>query len=264
MAKFCSKCGTELNDSSAFCPNCGTSVGAPVAPAAPAAPAAPVSPAPEKPVREKKPRVAPVSAYTADNQKPSDAIQGLIDKIKANPKCLILPGAIVAGVLVLALVLSLVFGGGYTDALDNYVDLFMGKSSAIAKSAPDAYWDYMEEEEDTTLKELKETFEDEYDEQIEAMEEFFGKRVKLTYEVIEEDELSARKLKKIAESLADDYDMDVKVSEGYMIEVELLLKGSEEELEQTQEFTVLKIDGKWYLVNMYEYDGEYSVNFIVN
>ncbi len=261
MAKFCSNCGTEMNDSSAFCPNCGTSAG-PVA--TPAAPVTPEAAAPVKPVREKKPRVAPVSAYTADNEKPNDKIQGLIDKIKGNPKCLIVPGAIVAGVLVVALVLSIVFGGGYTDAIDNYVDLFMGKSSAIAKSAPDAYWDYLEEEEDITLKELKKDFEENYEDEMGAMEEFLGKNVKFTYEVTDEDELSERKLKKIADALSEDYGMDVEVSDGYMLELEFVLKGSEEKIEQTVEYGVLKIDGKWYMVNLYESNGNYSVSFVVD
>lgn len=259
MAKFCPNCGTELNDSSAFCPNCGSSVGAPAAPAAPVNPAAPV-----KPVQEKKPRVKPVSAYTADAQKPDDAIQRLIDKIKGNPKCLILPGAIIAGVLVVALVLSLVLGGGYTDALDNYVNMFMGKSSAIGKSAPAAYWDYLEEEEGTTLKELKKEFEKDYADEMDAMETFLGKKIKMTYEVLDEDELSSRKLKKIAEALENDYGMDVKVSAGYILEVELTLKGSEDKISNEQEFAVLKIDGDWYLVNLYESGGNYRVSFLVN
>jgi hypothetical protein len=34
MARFCDKCGTRLNDSSAFCPSCGAAVTSPAAPAA--------------------------------------------------------------------------------------------------------------------------------------------------------------------------------------------------------------------------------------
>ena len=54
---FCSKCGTQLPDGSAFCSNCGNAIAAPAAPAVPVAPVAPVAPA--APVYEAP--VAPVA-----------------------------------------------------------------------------------------------------------------------------------------------------------------------------------------------------------
>lgn len=72
---FCSKCGTQLPEGSAFCTNCGNRVGAPVAPAAPAQPiqppvtpvqvAPPVTPvAPAAPVVQVAPPVTPVNFNT--------------------------------------------------------------------------------------------------------------------------------------------------------------------------------------------------------
>ena len=59
--RYCSKCGTSMEDTARFCPNCGT-----IAEVQPAAPAAPVNPAPEatyNPAPQAAYNPAPQAAY---------------------------------------------------------------------------------------------------------------------------------------------------------------------------------------------------------
>ena len=59
---FCSKCGTQLPDGSAFCSNCGNPTAAPAAPVAPVTPVAEApAPAPVAPVATVAPAPAPVA-----------------------------------------------------------------------------------------------------------------------------------------------------------------------------------------------------------
>lgn len=269
MAKFCPNCGTALEESSAFCPNCGTPVGKSEAPQAPAAapqapqsyqaPAAPQAPvAPQAP---QTPKAPPASAHAPDAVKPNDKIQGFIDKCKANPKRLILPCAILAGVLALVIVLNVLFSGGYTSAIDNVMDTMNGDANALEDLAPDAYWDYLEEEEDITLKDLKKDFKEEYEEFEEMMKEFSDGKIKYSYKVEDKDKIDKDDLEDYEDAFKDQFDRSVKITDGYELELEIIMKQGKETDSTSSDMIVLKIDGKWYCVDISDYGDEYRFSF---
>ena len=259
MSKFCTNCGAQLDDSALFCTTCGSrqEAAAPVAPAAPAyeAPAAPVYETPDVPVYEAPVCDAPVCEAPAAPEP---------EKKPLNKKTLI---GIVAGAAALIaiglLVFFLFFNSSYTDPIDLYFDaMYKGKLENIEKMAPKEYWDWYEDEYDKTTEDLIEDAEDNYEDYIEELEDTYGENVKATYEITKEKDLSSRKLEKIADALEDNYDIDAKkVTEGKKLDVELTISGDDDDREDAGEITVVKIDGKWYWINWYEYGDEVVVRF---
>ena len=225
MAKFCGNCGAAMADDAAVCGNCGTAF------VEEAAPAAKVK----------------VGNFSLDKK--------FLPAIGA---------AAVALILVIVLLISLIFGGGYKKAIDNYLAVnFDGKVSKIDDLAPKAYWEWYEDENDESIKDIKEEFEDEWDDRKDNLEDEYGKRVRVSYKIKDKDKLSKKKLDKIAEALNDQYDIrENSVKKAYKLELELKIKGSEDDDEDDVELTAVKIGAKWYLIGYYESgEDEYRVYF---
>ncbi len=270
MARFCTKCGAPLNEQSAFCTTCGAP-NVPVAPEAAPIPAAPVV----QNVPPVQQNTVPVSAPVAP--KSSNFFTDLWDKVqkfcvnfiemgKKDPKVFIVPGAILVGVIVLIVVLSLVLGGGgYKSVLNDYCDLLEGNAAKIEKMAPKEYWEWYEDEYDDSVDDLIDEFEEYYeDDIIDMLEDELGDNIKVSYEIKKEKELKDKVLEGIAEGLDDQYDIDAKVTKGYDLKIKMTIEGSDDDESSTLELSVVKINGKWYLINYYEYDDEYRVSFAFN
>ncbi len=257
MAKFCGKCGAEMEDQALVCPVCNEAVEA--APAEPAAPEAAEAKATKK--IDVNGIVDKIQGFTV---KTADFVKDYIGKAKQNPKMWIAPGGILAALIAVIVILAIVIGNsGYKSALNNYCKLMMGNIKYMEKMAPKEYWDYLEEEEDVDLDEIKEELEDSFDDMKDELEDEYGKNVKMTYEVRDEDKLSKKEIKKIQEALEDQYDMDVKVKKGYELRVKFTIKGSEDDDSEKTDLTVVQIGSKWYVINCYEYDDEVRVSFIM-
>lgn len=264
MSKFCSSCGKPLEEEAAFCPNCGNAVAAeaPVEPVAPVEAEAPVQA--EAPAAKENPVDKVMDKVQGFAQKATVFSKDYIAKAKTNPKMWIAPGAIAVGVIALIVVLVILLTGNkYTTALDNYIEVsFKGNANKIELLAPKEYWEYYEEESGKSLDDLKEEFEDNWDDLMDSMEDRYGKNIKVTYEITDEDKLSERKMKKIAEALEDQYDIDPKsVTDGYKVDADLKIKGSEDDDEDEGTFNIIKVGGRWYMINYYESGDKYIVYF---
>lgn len=233
MSKFCTNCGAELSDDALFCVACGNPIPeaepveeSPVAEAAPVAETAPVAEA--TPVAE----TAPVAPAAFDIKKFLPVIIG---------------AAAVVFIAVVALVASTVFGKGYEAPVKYKVAVIKGDFSNLEKMAPKEYWDYYEEKYDADVADVIEDLEDEYEDALEAIEDEYGDNFKISYKVTDKKELSDKKLSTIRDNLKDNYGIAKKsVTDGYKLDVELKIKGSEDEDENEVEMIVVKIDGKWY------------------
>lgn len=230
MSKFCEECGSPLEDNASFCENCGTAV-------------------------PQEPEAAPAGNFFTN----------FLNRLKSDKKFAIITGGI-AVALVLVIVLICVFAGGgkgYTKAIDNYIAVMVkGDVDKVEKLVPPEYWEYAEDEMDMDLDDFIDEYEDNIDDMMDSLEDQYGKGIKATYEVLEEKELSEKKLEGIAEALEDTYDLDAKkVTAGYELEVEMTIEGDEDDDSNETELTVIKYDGNWYLVNWGKYDGEYYAYF---
>ena len=231
MSKFCTNSGSVMEDNAVFCTNCG-------AQEAPVFQGAPVGEA----------YAAPVENVVNDNKKK------MITLIAAG------------AALVVAIVLLIVsFSGGYKDSVKNLEAVMNGKANKIESLAPKAYWDYLEDEEDVDLKDLKEDFEDNYEDLKDELEDKYGKNAKIKMKVTDHKKLKSKKLSAIAESIEETYDIDEnKVKAAYELEVEMTVKGKEDEDNEEMELVAVKISGKWYPVMVIEYGDEISVAFMIS
>lgn len=257
MSKICENCGKTLDDATRFCDNCGTAQNA-----------APQ----ETPVQESQPTPAAPKKVNFDFNKIIDEVKqfanGLVNRCKADKKFMYTSIAVAAAaVVVLVLLLALVFGGNsYTSALDNYINAtFNGKANAVKKMAPAEYWEYYEEENDEDFDDFLDDYKDSIEDRIEYLEDEYGKNYKVTYKIEDKKELSDKKLKGIAEALADKYDMDEdKVTAGWELEVELTIKGSEDDDDSEQKLTVIKYKGNWYMISWSKSGDNYRASFFID
>lgn len=236
MSKFCQNCGVEMEDDALFCVNCG---------------------AKEQVEAETQPATDIVSTV-------KDAVDNVVEDVKANPKLLAFAGGAVAVVVAVIILLANLFGGGWKKAIDNYVDVsFKGKANKIEKLAPKEYWEYLEDEdEDFDLKDAIEEYEDEFEDMMDDLEDEYGKNLKIKAKIEDKEKLSKKDISKIADALKDEFDIKKKsVKKGYEVDVDLTIKGSEDEDSDETTLTVIKIGSKWYIVSYYEYDDEVYVNF---
>lgn len=237
MAKFCGHCGAEMADEAKICGACGVPFEEDVAPVQNSVETAPVASAVKK-----------IGNFSLDK--------------KFLP---VIGAAAVALIAVIALLISLVFGGGYKSAIDNYLDVTVrGKAAKIDDLAPKAYWDWYEDENDESLKDIKEEYKDNWDDMKDTLEDEYGKRVRVSYKIKDKDKLSKKKVELIAEALNDQYDIREKsVKKAYELEVEMKIKGSEDGDEEESNLTVIKIGTKWYVASCYQLgDDEYRVRFL--
>ena len=236
-------------------------------------------PAPQQPVYQQPApqagyRTAPVAApakpqSSFDLNKVFDQVKtfanGVVNRCKTDKKFLITCCGIAAAV-VLVIILAIVLLGkpAYQKPIDTYISvMFKGKASKIKSLAPDAYWEYMEDEEDLDVDEFIEDYEDEWDDFIDEMEDEYGDNIRVTYKVEKVKDLSDKKVEKIAEALDEQYDIDEKsVKAAKRLDLEMTIKGSEDDDDNDAEFTVVKIGSKWYMINYYESGDEYRVYFL--
>ncbi|MBQ5810066.1 MAG: zinc ribbon domain-containing protein [Clostridia bacterium] len=243
MDKFCANCGNKLAAEETFCGQCGAKVEAPVAEAAPVVEVAGDAAVAKKASFDINAIIDKAMAFVGD----------FIEKAKAKPVLFAIPAGIVVGIIVLIILMSALFGGGAEEkAIKNLLDVqYKGKTNKIESLAPKAYWDWLEDEQDMTVEDIIEEYEDNdtYEEMMEYLEEEYGDNVKISYKITEKEKLSKKKLEKIADGLKENYDIAKKsVKAAYEIEVEMTVKGSEDKDDDDAKFYVAKIDGKWYPV----------------
>ena len=223
MSKFCQNCGKEMNDADLVCSACGTADAAPAASA-------------NNPVAG---AVGKVNDY--------------VSKAKANPRLLAIIGGGVVLLLIVGILLSVLLGGSpRMSVINRMIDVqFNGKLEQIKDMAPKAYWDWYEDENDMSIDEYIEELEDnEYLDQVkESLEDMYGDNIRISAKLVKEKQLSEKKLNDIRDGLKDNYDIAKKsVTEAWEIEVEMSIRGSEDEETDEVEYIVAKIDGGWYQV----------------
>lgn len=213
MAQFCRNCGTQLPENTSFCPNCGTQ-------ASQNTPQQSVNPQYQNYPQQTRPKKTPVALFA-----------GI--------------GALVVVVIVLAIVF-LGGGGGYKGVVQKYFSSI--QSGDVKKAAscypPDAQEDFI----DYMGDDLKE----------------YSKAIKsLKYEIIDTDKMDKSDIDDLEDDYDYYYDKKVKIAEAYELEVEIFMKMdysklddhygyyeyADDEFEETIYITVLKIKGKWYLID---------------
>ena len=248
MAKYCPKCGAALEDNAAFCTSCGATLDQ----AAQAAPAQGSNVMNNVSQGFSQARQAGQN-FVADLPKDINGFkQGVQQK---NMKVIgVLAAALVIVIIVIVLVINLIGGGGYKTPLDNLTKGFNKNNAKMITKAmmPGSVLSAYEDEEDPDW--------DDADDAIEAskalIEAKYGDDVEISYKVTDKDEISESKLKKNYKSLAKRYadaadgkTSDFYPTEGYELEVELTIKGDDDEDSNDTTVVVGKVDGDWIFLD---------------
>ncbi|MBQ3084499.1 MAG: zinc-ribbon domain-containing protein [Clostridia bacterium] len=282
MSKFCQNCGNQLDDNAVFCPNCGAKDELPAAAPAPEAPAytapqAPAYTAPQAPAYgapEAPAYTAPQApAYGAPEAPAYTAPQAPVygapayaapegyaaPAPKDNKKLMIGIIAAVAAIAVIVVLVILLFGGGrggYLGAIDTSIDVDLGDFDAIADLAPEEYWAWVEDEYDMSVDEIIERCDERYGDSVSEIS------VSVSFSEEECEELDSDEVEGIAEALEAEYDIKASnVSAVYDVKGEYTASWNGYEDSDTQTYSVVEIDGDFYVFSYYEDDGSYSVSF---
>ncbi len=245
MAKFCDKCGAQLDDNATFCTSCGASLGA--APQGQPAPQAQGFGAQASAAANNF--TQGVQNFTADLPRDFNGFKEGVQK-KDKKVIGVLIGAVVVVVLIIVLLVNLIGGGGYKEPLDKLVKGFNKSDAKMVMEAtmPSSVLKAYEDEEEPDWDELDE----ELEESKEDLEDEYGEGVTLSYKVTKATKLSDKKLKKYR-SMAEYYSeaTDGKKSDfyptaGYKLDVTLTIEGDDDDDEQElEDIIVVKIDGDW-------------------
>ena len=173
----------------------------------------------------------------------------------------VMGAGLVAGVVIIALVFSAVFGGGYKKPIKDYVKamnnhdtkkmlsvvLPESKMKELKKEMKDSIidWDAFLDKMDDSIEEAMEELEDDY-----------GKNVKFSAKILDKEKLKGDELEEIQEEYEDEFDAEIK--KAYKLKVKMTIKGKKDEETDKASVYVVKVKGDdWKL---YDYDDEMNLN----
>lgn len=215
---FCKKCGSQIPDNSAFCPECGAAVSAAQA--------------------------EPEAAEQPSNAPEAPAAKPAMDKKR-------LTGIIAVGAAALVVIIILVAilaggGKGWEKVLKKEMNCARtGDSEPLAELIPDKMYEAIADYYDVDAEDLKEYFIDEYLSDGSMLGDDY---TFLKYEVTKEKDCSSSDLKDIKEYLKErGISSKDDVKEAVVVKVKIYFKDEDGDKDDIKgEFTFVKIDGKWY------------------
>lgn len=246
MAKFCGKCGAQLNDNATFCTNCGS----PVQQAG--QPQAQQNAAPAFNSDAMKNAAANAQAKISDGFNTAKDTVSTAVKTGDKKTLFIVGGIGVAILVVIIILLCLLFGGGsYKTPLDNFVKACEdGDGDALKDLLPGDFIDIIE---DSKLLKKQFDFDDMAEDVKDDLEDEYGKKIKVSYKINDKEKLDEDELEDIEDTynnyfagLLDD-DEEYKVKEGYDLDITFKIKGNEDDDEEDVDITVVKVNGDWVM-----------------
>lgn len=232
--RYCGDCGAVMDKGARFCISCGKSVDA------------------------VKPSAANVEKRANEaTSKVRDTVNGAV-KGKSRKQILIIGGAVVAIALVIGIILFAFVSGQGVEAIlgrsaettvKKYIDAsYCADIKAILKLVPNdvvEYWmegeGYDKDEYDEFCKEG----EDALKKILDSYEDYFGDDWEYSYEIVDMDDVSSKKLRDIQEEYEDEFGIKVKAAQ--TAEVEITIEGGDVEKSVTQKLYLIQVGNLWYL-----------------
>ena len=134
-------------------------------------------------------------------------------------------------------------------ALDNYISVVCnGKVNKLEKLAPAEYWECLEDENDVSMKDAEEQMEELNKTLIRGLEDEYGDNIKVSYKILEKDDASSSDLDSMKDYIKSNYDIPKKsVTDAVELEVELTVRGDDDEETTESTFYAVKVGGDWYI-----------------
>ena len=156
----------------------------------------------------------------------------------------------VAVAVVVVIILGVVLFGGrsYKATVEKYVDAqFDANAEAIFDLMPKKMIDYALEEEGHDSDDLDDLIEDANEniqDYLDTMDEYLGEDWKVSYEIIDTEDIKGDDLDEIKDSYED---ADVEVSAAKEVELEITVKADEKEQSFSMDISLIKVGRSWYL-----------------
>ena len=245
MSKLCVKCGAALEDTAMFCNVCGTQ-----------------QPAPQQPVYQQPVYQQPVYQQPAPQQpKPKMPIQ--LDEKKK--KILIGAGAVV-GVILIILLAVLIFQPAGKGAVDTMYDvMYEGEVDKCEDLLPEQMWEYLEDN-NVSQGDFEDGAEKVSKSITKSAKKQFGSDYDIKYEIIETKDLEDSDVRKLASAMSKLYGnrkylkkddvQDIKE-----IWVKTTIEGSKGKDISISNMAIIKVDGKWYVGEIYKDSGKYKAAY---
>ena len=249
MPKFCGQCGAQLSDEATFCTNCGAAMGAQQTPQQAAQPvtntaAQGVNPYAQPDFSQQNAAASAQPDYSNGMNNIQYGYGSAAGKPKISKQALMVLGGVVVLVIILIVVLCTAFGSSYKTPIENMIKVMEdGDGDAMRNMLAKSQIDAMENvyslfDEDGMDKYFDDAAESVHD----GLVDQYGDNFKISYEIIDKEELDSDELSDIEDSYS--YLSDSKVTAGYKLEVKMTIKGDEEKTDK-DEITVVKVDGDW-------------------
>ena len=118
----------------------------------------------------------------------------------------------------------------------------------LEKLAPAEYWEYLEDESDVSMKDVEEQMEELNKTLIRGLEDEYGDNIKVSYKILEKDDASSSDLDEMKDYIKSNYDIPKKsVTDAVELEVELTVRGDDDEETTESTFYAVKVGGDWYI-----------------
>lgn len=231
---FCTNCGANLADDTIFCNQCGAKVANEQQQATINMGAVPNS--------------ASQGGYNATPTYGGPQYQYPQNPVN-NKKIIMITAIAIASIIFLIGFISIVKAiatPGYSKPIKYMVKgMQNGDFKTMMKAFPEFMQDQMEEQIEYYSDDVDEYMEDFVNE----LRDQYGDHFKVSYKILDHKKLKSSKIKDLEEDIEYYYDEEMDIDEGYELEVELIIKGDEDEDSDETTFTVFKSGSKWYTMD---------------
>lgn len=231
----CEHCGYEAPERAVICPECGE-----ILPRKQQEETAPEKTAGQEPVTFSMPFLSSCGEEKTDGIATQDPTE---QKRQAQEKHIRLVRRIVSlcvlAVLILCVILYQVFLGGYKLAAYRYVKgVDRSSGSMYVSLVPDAYMDYLENNYDTTRRDVKEMLHDYFT----YWNENYGTEGGMSYEILSSQEITdATELSELAQELNTSYGISVEIKKAVTAKISIHDGGTK----ASENATFVKIGSRW-------------------
>ena len=185
-------------------------------------------------------------------------------KKRLSRKQLLIGGGILTAVIgaVLALVLLI---AGFVTPINHYIAIYKGDFSKIEAMAPDEYWTYKVQQNNTSKSQYLQEFIEGYKERYAtALEETHGKILQVSWKLLHIKKADEGVTEGVANALAKNCDIDAgKVKRVYDVILKFTIKGTDFSNVCAETCAVVQIGSDWYLMRYTESEGSYAAHFVI-
>ena len=142
------------------------------------------------------------------------------------------------------------YAGTYEELINNIERFYNGDIEIYRTFGPKVALDYAEQEQGVDVDAFLQNLAEGYAEEKKAMEEEYGAYIVVTLIIKDKTKVSEDVLKTMGKSFNETYESIPadSVTEGYYLDLNIVVKGDDDETSDSEEWMIAKVDGYWYMV----------------